>query len=280
MILARQTFEYQDKTIIEKVTFKPPFKHEGVFHNEGCFLYFKDSGTKLLSSEDHLEGKSKEAVLLKCGTYFLDILKNTGKDKVEVIAVHLYPDILKKLYLKELPALINKRDFIKESQIIASNSIISKFIESLEFYFQNPILVNEDLLELKIKELILLLVQTRNVSSILALMTDLYSTKIVDLKKVIELHLFSNLSLEELAKLTNLSLSSFKRQFKKEFNDSPQNYIISKKIEKAKELLEISKMNINEIAYEIGFNDPLYFTRSFKKRVGTSPSSYRARFLD
>jgi len=279
MILARQTFEYQHKTIIEKVTFKTPFKHEGIFQNEGCFVYFKEAGAKLLSSEDNMELKNKEAVLLKCGTYFLDILKDTEKDKVEVIAVHLYPDILKKLYLKELPALIKKRNFTKESRVIPSTGIITKFIESLEFYFENPILVNEDLLELKIKELILLLIQSKNVESIFELITDLYSAKTIDLKEVIALHLFSNLSIDELAKLSNLSLSSFKREFKKEFNDSPKNYIISKKIEKAKELLQVSEMHINEIAYEVGFNDPLYFTRLFKKRVGTSPSAYRSGYL-
>ena len=105
-----------------------------------------------------------------------------------------------------------------------SQNIIAKFIESLEFYFENPALVNNDLLELKIKELILLLVQSKNVDSILELITDLYSSKTVNLKKIIDLHLYSNLSVEDLAKLSNLSVSSFKREFKKEFNDSPNNF--------------------------------------------------------
>jgi AraC-like DNA-binding protein len=160
---------------------------------------------------------------------------------------------------------------------VASQDIISRFIDSLDFYFSNPTLVNNDLIELKIKELILLLVQTKNITSILELVADLYSAKSVHLKNIIELHLYSNLSIEELAKLSNLSISSFKRQFKKEFNDSPNNYIITKKIEKAKELLSITDIPISEIAYEIGFNDPLYFTRLFKNKTGTSPTSYRLK---
>ena len=75
---------------------------------------------------------------------------------------------------------------------------MSKFIDSLEFYFQNPSLVNNDLLELKIKELILLLIQSKNVNSILELVVDLYSTNTVQVKEVIEIHLFSKLKLEEL----------------------------------------------------------------------------------
>ncbi len=275
MIVDRHVFEYEHKVLIEKIVMKTPFKFEGIFQNRGCFIYFKDRAPKLLSSENNMQIQSQEAVLLKCGTHFLDLLQQKEDETVEAIIVHLYPEILKKLYVGELPALIEKRYYHKQGQIVASHDIISKFIDSLDFYFNNPTLVNNDLLELKIKELILLLIQTENITSILELVADLYSAKSVHLKNMIELHLFSNLSIEELAKLSNLSLSSFKRQFKTEFNDSPNNYIITKRIEKAKELLNITDMPVSGIAYEIGFNDPLYFTRMFKKKVGTSPTRYR-----
>lgn len=275
MLLNRQSFAYHDKTIIEKVTFATPYKHEGIFQNEGCFLYIKGEGAKVLSTDDNIKAKGKEAVLLKCGTYFLDMVKNAEDDKMEVIAFHLFPDILKDLFVKELPALIEKNTRKPETQVVVPEDTIGKFIESLEFYFENPVLVNEDLLALKMKELILLLVQTQNIDSILELVSDLYSSRTVSIKKVIDLHLYSNLTMEQLAKLCNLSLSSFKREFKKVFDDSPANYILTAKLKKAKELLAISDMPINEIAYDSGFNDPLYFTRQFKKKVGTSPSSYR-----
>lgn len=276
MILDRQTFEYQNEVLIEKVTIKTPLKYEGTFQNRGCFIYFKDRAPRLLSSENNVQMKNQEAVLLKCGTHFLDLLKQKDDETVEVIIVHLFPEILKKLYVGELPALIEKRNYTQQSQVVRSSDIIAKFIESLEFYFKNPLLVNNDLIELKIKELILLLVQTKNVGSILDLVTDLYSTRSIHLKNMIEWHLFSNLSVEELAKLSNLSLSSFKREFKAEFNDTPNNYINLKKVEKAKELLRMTQMQISEIAYEVGFNDSLYFTRLFKKKTGTSPTAFRA----
>lgn len=278
MIISRQTFEYNNRIIIEKVILQPPYRHEGVFQNEGCFLYLKKTGAKLLSSEDKLQLAPKEAVLLKCDTYFLDIIKESDNDTVEVIAIHLYPAILKKLYIHELPALIEKQTNNVNTKHLVDTLIVSKFIESLEFYFQNPSLVNDDLLELKIKELILLLVQTNNISSILELITELYSTKTTSLREVIQLHIYSSLSVEELAKLSQMSLSSFKREFKKQFNDSPSNYINSAKLKKAKELLSLSPLPISDIAYEVGFNDPLYFTRLFKKKEGLTPSSYRTNF--
>lgn len=229
MIVEHLKFEYQQKVLIEKMKISPPLKYAVSFQNSGCFIYFKDRGPKVLSPEDNVQLKNKEAVLLKCGSHFLELLKQTEDEQIEVIIIHLYPEVLKKLYVAELPKVIEKRNN-KQSHVIASNDVIAKFIDSLEFYFQTPSLVNDDLLELKIKELVLLLLQSKNVNSILELVTDLYSTKTIYIREVVDLHLYSNLSLEELAKLCNLSLSSFKRGFKKEYNDSPNNYIITKKL--------------------------------------------------
>lgn len=282
MILDTQTFKYQGRALIEKVSITAPYRMKAFFQDQGCFLYFKESesGFNFLSSEENAQIEGNEAVLLRCGSYFLDLLQEVEQDKVEVYAVHLFPDILKKLYVDELPEIIEKRAYTTRNQIIAPQDIISKFIDSLEFYFQNPSLVSDDLVELKIKELILLLIQTKNIESILELVMDLNSTRTINLKKVINTHLYSDLSVKELAKLSNLSLSSFKREFKKEFGDSPKNYIIRKRLDKAKELLSITHMSVSEIAYETGFNDPLYFTRLFKKHEGIAPTLFRSEKLE
>ena len=219
MILERKTFSYKDKVIIEKVLIRAPYKHEAIFHNEGCFIQVRGGCTQLLSVEDNLLIENQEAVLMKCGTYFLDFIQKMAGTTVEVLAIHLYPDILKQVYSAELPALIEKRTYAGQSTVIANETIIARYIESLEFYFENPALVNDDLLELKIKELVLLLVQTKNAASILSLVTDLYSSRNINIKSVIDLHKHSNLSIEELAALCSLSLSAFKRAFKKLYGD-------------------------------------------------------------
>lgn len=251
------------------------FKYEAVFQDRGCFIFFKNGNTKLLSSEHKADIKGQEAVLLKCGSNFLEILKNNKSEALETITIHLFPELLKEIYKGELPTAIINRGKGDQSIKIASNDIITKFIDSLEFYFENPTLVNNDLLQLKVKELILILIQTNYIDSVQELIADLYNTKTVKLNEVVALHTFSNLSVNELAKLCNMSLSSFKRAFRIFFNDSPNNYINTKKINKAKELLQVSELNISDIAYETGFNDPLYFTRLFKKRIGLSPSEFR-----
>jgi len=78
-----------------------------------------------------------------------------------------------------------------------------------------------------------------------------------------------------LAKLSNLSLSSFKREFKKTYNDSPQSYINTKRLKKAQTLLLNTNLAIGEIAFDIGFNNPQCFTHLFTKNTGIAPSDFR-----
>ncbi len=277
MITARRTFNYQGQVLIEKMTIQSPFHYEAMFQDRGCFIYFKETGPRLLSSDNNKQLQGNEAVLLKCGSHFIDLLKNAEEDMVEVLVVHFFPEILKKLYATKLPEIITKKKISKSSGVVVASHVLSKFIESLEFYFKNPSLVNNDLLELKIRELILLLIQSNSINNIRELIADLYSSKAVTINEVVELHLFSNLKLDQLAKLSNLSLSSFKREFKKEYNNSPTNYINTRRLEKAKEFLTLTTLTIREIAFEVGFQDSLYFTRLFKNKVGIPPSKYRSR---
>ena len=98
---------------------------------------------------------------------------------------------------------------------INNDFLIQKYVESLLFYFDNPTLINEDVLVIKLKEIILLLCQTKNASVIQQILSQLFSPTSFTFKQVIENYFYQHISIEELAHITNLSLSSFKREFKK-----------------------------------------------------------------
>lgn len=148
--------------------------------------------------------------------------------------------------------------------LVKSSVLIKKYIESLLFYFENPALVNEELMVLKFKEIILLLLNTEDTTVIIEIMHNLFSPKEFSFKDIIESHILSPLSSSNLAQLTNRSLASFKREFKKIYDDSPANYIKNKRLEKAAELLVISSIPISAIAYDCLFNDIAHFSSSFK----------------
>lgn len=68
--------------------------------------------------------------------------------------------------------------------------------------------------------------------------------------------------------------------FKAEKGISVQEYLNNLRIEKAKVLLEKSNLNISEIAYSIGIEDPLHFSRFFRQKNGCSPKQYRQKVLE
>ncbi len=278
MIKKTHAFTYKNKVLIERAIVKTPLKHERIFQNQGCFMYIKNSDATFHSSQEKLKIQSKEAILFQCDSFFIELLSESKEEEVEVIAIHLYPDILKEIYANELPNTIIEDSLNAKSKKIVDSQMISKFIESLDFYFENSTLVNDDLLELKIKELVLLLIQSNNIESVLELIKNLYTSRLTNFKDIITLHTYSNLGMEDLAQLCQMSLSTFKREFKKEFETTPLKYITQKRLKKAKNLLKNSEMTISEIAFETGYNDPQYFTRTFKKNSGTTPTLFRSQF--
>nr|WP_245999733.1 AraC family transcriptional regulator [Paraflavitalea soli] len=197
----------------------------------------------------------------------------------EIVIVTFHPDILKKIYERELPLLLQKPQHTVSnlsSEKVNNDFLIQKYIEGLLFYFENPSLVNDDILILKLKEIILLLSQTQNAAAIQVILSQLFSPATYTFKQIIEAHLFSPVGIEELARKANLSVSSFKREFTKLYNDSPANYIKNKRLERASELLLASDNRITDIAYACGFNDLANFTKSFHDKYKVTPTNYRS----
>ena len=84
-----------------------------------------------------------------------------------------------------------------------------------------------------------------------------------------------SLTLKDMADMCSMSEYHFIREFKKCEGKTPHEYVVSASVERAKLMLDTG-LKINEISSELGFSDPLYFSRVFKKYTGMSPSEYRS----
>ena len=88
-------------------------------------------------------------------------------------------------------------------------------------------------------------------------------------------HYSEDISIDEYAQNNHVSVSWFIRNFKQCTGSTPMQYILSKRIYNAEILLHDSTYNVTEIAEIVGYDNPLYFSRIFKKVKGISPSEYR-----
>ena len=97
-------------------------------------------------------------------------------------------------------------------------------------------------------------------------------------QEFIEANVTEPIAVETLALRFAIGRRHFERRFKKATNNSPLEYIQRVKIEAAKKLFERSGKNVNEVMYEVGYNDPKSFRTVFKKFTGLSPADYRNRY--
>ena len=88
-------------------------------------------------------------------------------------------------------------------------------------------------------------------------------------------HYSEQINIDSYAEQNHVSTSWFIRNFKLYAGLTPMQYILSKRIYNAEALLQGTQYNISEIAQLVGYDNPLYFSRIFKKMKGLSPSEYR-----
>ncbi|MBE9211532.1 helix-turn-helix transcriptional regulator [Plectonema cf. radiosum LEGE 06105] len=104
------------------------------------------------------------------------------------------------------------------------------------------------------------------------------SLKLKEIKDYIEENLAEELAIANLAALVPMSEFHFARTFKSLAKEPPHRYILKRRIERAKILLEVTRFSAAEIAYQVGFSNPSHFTAQFRKLVGVTPKVYRNSF--
>ena len=93
-------------------------------------------------------------------------------------------------------------------------------------------------------------------------------------------HYNENINIEEFAASRSMSVSWFLRNFKQVVGMSPMHYILTNRINNAVSLLETTDYNVTEISTIVGYENPMYFSRLFKKQKGVSPTDYRKLLQD
>ncbi|MBL4701040.1 MAG: AraC family transcriptional regulator [Phycisphaeraceae bacterium] len=98
---------------------------------------------------------------------------------------------------------------------------------------------------------------------------------VTQLRRYIYRHLTEQVSLEQLAQMSHLSVTHFSRLFRKQFGTSPMHYVIQQRMVQAATLLTETSSPIKQVADAVGYDDAYYFSRLFKRIVGITPSQYR-----
>lgn len=181
-------------------------------------------------------------------------------------------DVLK---LKSRPLQVKSRPYAPVMSV-ESNESIERYFHLMMAYFDNSHEPDEQLLELKFRELILTIADNPvndELRSFFA--TLLQAPQTVNLSRIMEDNFSFNLTLPEFATMTARSLSAFKRDFEKHFNTTPGKWLMEKRLKHSMHLLANCGKTVAEAAFESGFEDRSHFSRAFRKHFGFSPAAVK-----
>lgn len=171
---------------------------------------------------------------------------------------------------KKLPVC---QDIIK---IKPEKQDISILFHTLHSYCHSQYKYQYELISLKFNELIYLLLDSPHQGMILHFLLNAIDDEKPDLNVIMEKHLYTPVTVDELALLAGRSLSQFKREFQVLFGQAPHTWIIEKRLARTAFLLQTTTQSMDQIAEECGFVSTPHFSRLFKKRYHLPPSEYRA----
>ena len=157
--------------------------------------------------------------------------------------------------------------------------VLSIYFQSLFAYFLQRKAPSKKLLEIKFKELILNLVSSQQNHALCCHFKSLCYERKSSLREIMENNFAYNLTLEEFARLSNRSLTTFKRDFIEIYNTSPGKWLLQKRLEYGKYLLETTDKNVTELAFESGFENTSHFIKVFRQTFGTTPRQFKKSAL-
>ena len=168
----------------------------------------------------------------------------------------------------------NERSVQKEHSyfIIENDSYLTAYLNSLSTIINAPPSFMNNLLSLKFEELLVYL-HNKYGTDFENYLFSLISQEHSSFKKSVEQNIHSSLTLEEIAFLCNMSLSTFKRHFIKEYKQSPGKWLRDKRLLKAKELLGKDGVKASDIYLELGYSNLSNFSSAFKTKFGIPPSA-------
>lgn len=167
-------------------------------------------------------------------------------------------------------------DVLRQGAILVNDDVaLAAYFQSMLAYFTGTAKPADTLLTLKLKELIVSILLGSNNPELAAYLQSLLKSAAPPLSQIMEANFCYNLGLEDFAKLSHRSLSTFKRDFQKYYKQPPGKWLLHKRLDYSAVLLKNPALNVSQVALDCGFEDLSHFSRAFKDKFGVPPAHYR-----
>ncbi len=243
--------------------------------SEHNYIFYVVSGKKTFHTlEGSVTLQSGAIAFIKKGACIIEQFY----EEAFCIVAFIMPDSFIRSFLKDYatgkPAVVSETPPVIE---VYGDEMIKSFYQSIIPYFVSASTVPEEILELKFRELLLHLLHNPANEELHKYFLSIKGQETTAIPEIMEKNFAYNLGIEAYAKLTNRSISSFKRDFQAIYKTTPGKWLIEKKLARAKKLLLQSEDSIANVAFESGFENTAHFSRLFKQKTGSTPMEFRKR---
>lgn len=190
-------------------------------------------------------------------------------ESLQLLQVRISEDAVEEYLLRNKPSeTTGSRNGSVE--LIPRHLLVDSFFSGIESGVDNKYRASIPLVFLKMQECIGIL--TYVCPALYDWFSRMNSMQKINLREFMETHYKDNMPLEQLAAATGRSLSTFRRDFSKEFGTTPGRWLLKKRLKEAYRLITQSHKSPSTFLYDLGFESFPHFSRSFKASYGIQPS--------
>jgi len=200
--------------------------------------------------------------------------KEKAENEFEKVIIIFDEVFLKKIQEKHKPTVAKfkpEKAFLK----LNKSELIPNFIQSLVPYYNYSGKIDKAFADIKREELLIILL--KNQPELAGVFFDYGIPEKINLEAFMNKNFKFNVSIQRFAYMTGRSLSAFKRDFKEIFNETPNRWLVQKRLQEAHFLIEKKNKKPSEIYLELGFEDLSHFSYTFKKQFGQTPTEFADR---
>jgi AraC family transcriptional regulator, exoenzyme S synthesis regulatory protein ExsA len=239
--------------------------------NQNTFSFLIDGNKEVVFDNSTLSIDNSKFLIMKSGHCLMTEKLSVIRNYRSVLLFFSNETLLK--FIRENELNRNKLSEFKSVYSFKYDEFIHRFVASLLDISKLSKSIQKRMLEVKFEEVILYLIEIYGTDFLFSLSekSNALSQKFI---QTVETNWMNKLTLKELAFLCNMSVSTFKREFKKKYAESPIKWFQNKRLEYAHHLLYKEQKSSSEIYFEVGYENLSSFIQAYKSKYGITPKQH------
>jgi len=244
------------------------FRTEVMFEHH-ILVWLLSGETKIIQADTGYHFKGGDSFLIPRNLLATVINYSREDEAHRAVAMHLTPERLKDYYNRyKATTIIRQTPRVYQ---FSKHPLLESCLSSLSHYFDLEKGLPQDVAAIKIEEAVTILRSTdKHVDSLLSNFDDPGK---IDLTDFMQRHYMFNMTMEKYSYLTGRSVATFRRDFKKAFNTTPQKWLTERRLELAHYEIKEKQRRPVDVFVEVGFENLSHFSYAFKSHFGYPPHS-------